>query len=318
MKQLIHFEVYPLRILVTGCAGFIGSHAVECFLEKDYQVVGVDCLTYAGKLTNMSNFLDQICFYQTDICEKTKIENIVNEHAIKWIVNFAAETHVDNSILGCDSFIHSNIIGVKSLLEVCRKTGAKLLQVSTDEVYGSTLRDSFDEDSPLAPANPYSATKAAAEHLIRAYGNTHSVEHLIVRPSNNFGPRQDNEKFIPTILRGIDDGDKIPLYGDGKNVRDWLYVKETARAIEFIIKHSPTGMTYNISSKQEIANIDLLKKICDIKNISFNDSYVFVDDRPGHDFRYSITSTKIKELGYKFDMNWEKSLKETINYFFSE
>ena len=194
-----------MNLLITGCAGFIGSHAVDHFLDVGHNVVGVDCFTYAASLDNLKSALADKNFtlYETDICDTNKIIEYCADHKIDWIVNFAAETHVDNSIESCEKFIHSNIVGVQSLLECCRELGIKLFHISTDEVYGSIKSGSFSENDKLNPKNPYSATKAAAEHLVQSYENTYGVEFIIVRPSNNFGPRQNKEKFIPTILTSL-------------------------------------------------------------------------------------------------------------------
>ena len=220
-----------MSILVTGCAGFIGSHAVDHFLDSGDKVVGIDSMTYASNIENLKSAFKKsdFVFYEKDIVDTFDITNICKNHNIKWIFNFAAETHVDNSIDSCDAFIHSNIIGVKSLLECCKETGASLFHISTDEVYGSTSGKPFKESDTLSPKNPYSATKAAAEHIIEAYSNTYGVNFITVRMSNNFGPRQHGEKFIPTIIRSLSNNKKIPIYGNGKNVREWLYVKDCVK-----------------------------------------------------------------------------------------
>jgi dTDP-glucose 4,6-dehydratase len=306
-----------LNILVTGCAGFIGSHAVDIFLDSKYNVVGVDCLTYAANIDNLSEAFNNknFQFYKEDIVNLDRIIHYTNTHNIDWIINFAAETHVDNSILSCDSFIHSNIKGVKSLLECCRKTGSKLLHISTDEVYGSIRSGSFKESDPLCPKNPYSATKAAAEHLVTAYQNTYGVEFLMVRPSNNFGPRQNKEKFIPTILDSILNNQKIPLYGDGKNIRDWLFVKDNVNSIKFILENSKTNQIFNITTKDEKENIEVIKSILKNFNLRFKDAVDFVPDRLGHDFRYSIDNDKLKSIGCDILSNFENNLLETIEFY---
>jgi dTDP-glucose 4,6-dehydratase len=191
----------------------------------------------------------------------------------------------------------------------------KLLHVSTDEVYGSTLEGSFFEDDKLDPRNPYSATKAAAEHLIIAYQNTYNTEYIIVRPSNNFGPRQHGEKFLPTIIRSIMNNQKVPVYGDGSNIREWLFVKDNVFAIEHILKHSSVNQTYNISSNKEMTNMEILKKICDILEKNPEDVVEFVDDRPGHDFRYSVSNKKLLELGFANFTNFSESLVSTSEFY---
>lgn len=307
------------NLLITGCAGFIGSHAVDYFLEKGYKVDGVDCFTYAGNASNIRDHYANHNFklFNTNICNTSKILEICQLRDIKWIINFAAETHVDNSIRSCDTFIESNIDGVRSLLEVCRQTGARLFHLSTDEIYGDIKAGSFKEADHLNPKNPYSATKAAAEHMIKAYANTYGVEYLMVRPSNNFGPRQHGEKFIPTIMRKLLNDEKIPIYGTGRNVREWTYVKDTPRAIEHILLNSEFNKTYNISSSNEQENLEIVKKITAVLNRDFDSSIEFVRDRLGHDFRYSVDATKLADLGFTLDGSerFEENLKETIRYF---
>ena len=278
------------NLLITGCAGFIGSHAVDYFLEKGYKDDGVDCVTYAGSASNIRDHYGNRNFklFNANICNTSKILEICRLRDIKWIINFAAETHVDNSIRSCSAFIKSNIDGVRSLLEVCRQTDTRLFHLSTDEVYGDIKAGSFTETDHLNPKNPYSATKAAAEHMIKAYANTYGVEYLMVRPSNNFGPRQHGEKFLPTIMRKLLNDEKIPIYGTGRNIREWTYVKDTPRAIEHILLNSEFNKTYNISSSNEQENLEIVKKITAILNRDFKSSIEFVPDRLGHDFRYSI------------------------------
>lgn len=305
------------NIMLTGCAGFIGSHAADHFLSAGYFVVGVDSLTYAGDLKNLDYAFqhENFGFFKIDICDTIEIASLCEKWNIDWIVNFAAETHVDNSIKSCEKFIHSNVNGVQSLLEVCRQTGTKLFHVSTDEVYGSIKTGSFNEDFKLNPKNPYSATKAAAEHLITAYNNTYGVDFLMVRPSNNFGPRQHREKFIPTILKSLLNGKKIPVYGDGLNVRDWLYVKDNVAAIRFILENSKLNETFNVTLNDERSNIETVKIILDNLQKDFKENIEFVPDRPGHDFRYSIDNSKLLSLGFDIETSFKEHLEETINFF---
>ncbi len=304
------------NVMITGCAGFIGSHAVDYFLNKGYHVIGIDCFTYAGKVENIRHQYANPNFklYNLDICNAQDILKICKARKIDWIINFAAETHVDNSIKNSTNFIHSNINGVHSLLEVCHQSKTMLFHVSTDEVYGSISEGEFNENDKLTPQNPYSATKAAAEHLIRSYTNTHGIKHLMVRPSNNFGPRQHNEKFLPTIFRNLKLEKLIPIYGDGSNIRDWLFVKDTAAAIEFLVRKGKINETYNITAKNEMKNLDLLKLVCQIKDIKLENYLSFVKDRPGHDFRYSICNKKLMLLGFNGFSDFRQSLSETISY----
>jgi dTDP-glucose 4,6-dehydratase len=300
---------------VTGCAGFIGSHFTEECLARGDIVFGVDSLTYAGKLENMNQFISDIIFYNFDICETDRVKNIVEENDIQWIINFAAESHVDNSIKSCDSFIRSNIIGVKSLLDICRETSCKLLQISTDEVYGTIRKGSFKETDILNPRNPYSATKASAEHMINSYHHTHGVNFKTVRMSNNFGPRQDDEKFLPTIIRNLKNLEKIPVYGDGLNIRDWLYVKDSCNLVYEILIKGKINNVYNLTLCNEMTNLDIIRSVTDILDLKFKESIVFVKDRPGHDFRYSISNDKMCGLGINLYSEFKLNLKSTIDRF---
>ena len=301
-----------MNVIVTGCAGFIGSHTTEELLSRGYNVVGVDSLTYAASLENMKSFINDIDFYELDINDTEEIRTLVQDNNIEWIINFAAETHVDNSIISVDPFIHSNISGVSSLLEVCRKTGCKFLQISTDEVYGSTADGSFIETDNFNPRNPYSATKTAAEHLVTSFHNTHGVEYKMTRMSNNFGPRQHQEKFIPTILRSIKNGKKIPIYGDGKNIRDWFYVKDCSRCVVDVLENGKVNEVYNLTLQNELENIEVVNLILEHYNLNMSDHIEFVDDRLGHDFRYSINNEKFLSLTNITATDFKESLQQTI------
>jgi len=256
-------------VIITGGAGFLGSHAVDHFLSMKYKVYVADCFTYAASKDNLYDATSNPRFFLRyfDICKFVDMSSLCKESKAEWIVNFAAETHVDNSIKNANSFIKSNISGVKNLLEVCKKYKKKLLHISTDEVYGSRNEGFFTETDTLNPMNPYSATKAAAEHLIRSYANTHGIEYIIVRPSNNFGPRQHAEKFLPTIVRSITSGKMIPIYGNGENVRDWLYVKDCVKIIEKILTSGILNETFNITTNNHLTNIELVRKILDDYNL---------------------------------------------------
>jgi len=304
-----------VNVLITGCAGFIGSHFVDEVLNKNNNVVGIDSLTYAGKLANMSSFQDRISFHEIDICETDRILNIVIDSDIEWIVNFAAETHVDNSIESCDEFIRTNILGVKSLLDVCRKSDCNLMQISTDEVYGTISSGSFSEEDRLNPRNPYSASKASAEHLVNAYHVTYDVDFKIVRMSNNFGPRQDSEKFLPTIIRKLNKGEKIPVYGDGSNIRDWLYVKDACNIVYKILTDCEMNSAYNVTHRNEMTNLELVRNVTDLMSAIFEESVEFVIDRPGHDFRYSIENKKILELEINSPSDFKECLSRTVEFY---
>ena len=301
-----------MSIIVTGCAGFIGSHTTEELLSRGYNVTGIDCMTYAGLEENMKNFIDSIDFYEFDINDTEQIKDIVAKNNVEWIINFAAETHVDNSIESVDPFIHSNVNGVASLLEVCRKTNCKILHISTDEVYGSATGGSFTETDNFNPRNPYSATKAAAEHLVTSFHNTYGTEYKMTRMSNNFGPRQHQEKFIPTILRSIRNMQKIPIYGDGKNIRDWFYVKDCAKCVVDVLENGEMNEVYNLTLQNELENIEIVSIILDHLELDFEDNTEFVEDRLGHDFRYSIDHTKFLQISDMTPTSFDESLKQTI------
>ena len=306
-----------MNILITGCAGFIGSHATEDFLESGYNVVGVDSMTYAASLDNLSEISghENFKFYIDNICNTKNMIKYCIENKVEWIINFAAETHVDNSIKSSELFVRSNIDGVRSLLDCARETDVKILQISTDEVYGSIGSGSFRETDKLSPKNPYSATKAAAEHLITAYGSTYGIDYKIVRMSNNFGPRQHNEKFIPTILRSLFNGKKVPIYGDGKNVRDWFYVKDCVRMVRRVLHAGHSRQIYNLTHGNEKTNIEIVSKICSILDKEMSKNIEFVTDRPGHDFRYSICNKKVERIGIKNQTSFNTSLSNTIDFY---
>jgi dTDP-glucose 4,6-dehydratase len=289
------------NIMITGCAGFIGSHIVDIFLlDKSYRIYGVDKLTYAGKLKNISHMIDNpnFAFIKQDICEYEDMRKICKNNNISHIINLAAETHVDNSIEDCTDFLETNIKGVHNLLNICRELKINLLHFSTDEVYGVKLSGKYTEEDPLNPRNPYSATKAAADHLIKSFENTYGLKSIIIRPSNNYGPRQHEEKFLPKILKLIKENKKIPIYGNGQQIREWTYVKDTAKATKYILENASTGKIFNISSGIELTNLNLVKIITKKSHVDFKDILSFVKDRPGHDVRYSVCSSKLKELGY--------------------
>ena len=305
-----------MSVLITGCAGFIGSHVTEEFLDAGYTVVGLDKFTYAGKEENLSAVINNPNFTLTTACisMQNHIEYLIERHNIDWIINLAAETHVDNSIKDSRVFMETNVLGTKSLLDACVKTKTKIFHFSTDEVYGCAGEKAFTESSKLDPRNPYSASKAAAEHLITSYANTYGLEYVMVRPSNNFGPRQDGEKFLPTILRSIDNGTKIPVYGDGKQEREWMYVKETARATRFLLENSAINNVYNVSSRFHLQNIQVIGKVCDLLDIKPDDYIKYVEDRPGHDWRYAVDSTKMNDLGYFINSDFDNDLRETVSH----
>lgn len=309
------------NILVTGGAGFIGSNFVKYLLQNyDYNVINFDKLTYAGNLENLTDIENdpRYKFFKGDICEQKDVEKAITDFKIDTIVNFAAESHVDRSILGPKEFIVTNVIGTQTLLEAARKFGTeKYLQVSTDEVYGSLPEDKpellFTEKTPITTNSPYSASKASADLLVNAYYHTFKMPVLTTRCSNNYGPYQFPEKLIPLMIAKAVDGEKLPVYGDGKNVRDWLYVEDHCSAITEVLHKGKIGDVYNIGGNNEWYNIDIVKIILKLLGKG-EDHITYVKDRPGHDRRYAIDSSKImNELGwspkYQFDGGIEKTIK---------
>ncbi|MDQ3021111.1 MAG: dTDP-glucose 4,6-dehydratase [Bacteroidota bacterium] len=311
------------NILVTGGAGFIGSNFIKYALETyDYNVVNFDKLTYAGNLENLVDveFNERYKFVKGDICEKEEVERAVKENEIDTIINFAAESHVDRSILGAEEFINTNVKGTHVLLEVLKKNDIeKYLQVSTDEVYGSLPEDNkeikFTEKTPITTNSPYSASKASADLLCNAFYHTFHLPILITRCSNNYGPYQFPEKLIPLMIAKALSGEKLPVYGDGKNIRDWLYVEDHCTAIMDVLHKGKDGEVYNIGGDNEWYNIDIVKLILKELNKS-EDQIQYVKDRPGHDRRYAIDSTKMMtELGWKPKYNFEDGIEKTIKWY---
>jgi dTDP-glucose 4,6-dehydratase len=307
------------KLLVTGGAGFIGSNFVNRFEDK-YDILVIDAMTYAASITNLNN---TSIFRRGNIVNFTDVTNIFNEFAPDIVVNFAAETHVDNSIELPLVFTPTNIVGTQNLLELSLKTNVKkYIQISTDEVYGHLqLNDSpFTETTPINPRSPYSATKASADLLVNAYNTTYGLNTCITRCSNNFGKNQHEEKLIPKIIKNAKNKNTIPIYGLGNNIRDWIYVEDHIRGIDMVIENGVSGETYNFGGKNsEVSNLDLCKKILYIMSEQYGDlEYLiqFVDDRKGHDFRYSIDYSKAKnELGWEPIFEFEESLKKTVEYY---
>ena len=303
------------KILMTGCAGFIGGHALEWFLKRGCEVIGVDKMTYASNCSALKSH-PKFKFYQADVCQTSTIKRIAKENNVNCIVHFAAESHVDNSILGNNCFIDTNITGTKSLMEVCKDLEINMCHISTDEVYGPISSGSFSEEDKLSPQNFYSATKAAAEHIVCAYSNTFDIDYVMIRMSNNYGPRQNKEKFIPTILNSIKKGIKIPLYGDGQNIRDWIYVKDSVRVIYNILQSANFNKeVYNVTFKDERNNVDVISEILNYFNLTLEDSVEFVKDRLGHDSRYSITNDKMLEFVDFKPTDFKSGIQETVKYY---
>ena len=307
-----------MKILVTGGLGFIGSNFIRHILSEhcDVQIINVDKMSYGSNPANLRDIEKdrRYRFVKGDITNKELMEKIVEQ--VDAVVNFAAETHVDRSIADPWSFFKSNVEGVLTLLETVRRNDSvKFIQVSTDEVYGDIIRGSFTEEDRLTPSNPYASSKAAAEMFCLSYNRTYGLKINITRCTNNFGPRQFPEKLIPkTIIRALRNL-PIPVYGTGRNVRDWLYVLDHCEAISLVLSKGKPGEIYNISSGNELQNIKIVEEILEILNKP-KDLIIFVEDRPGHDFRYSLDSSKIRsELGWKPRYTFSSALKETVRWY---
>ncbi len=336
-------------ILVTGGCGFIGSNFILYFLSQhdNYKIINIDKLTYAADRNNLKEIENHpnYVFVQGDICNRELVTFLFNEYSVEGVIHFAAESHVDNSITKSYEFIHTNVVGTHTLIDTAYRTwmekpfnykkqyeGCRFHHISTDEVYGSLGSTGFfSESTPYAPNSPYSASKAASDMIVRAYFHTYGLNVVVTNCSNNYGPKQHDEKLIPTIIRNAIYGKPIPIYGDGKNVRDWLYVLDHCRAIDAVFHNSKAGHTYNIGARNEKENLYVAQSICEIldsiypashnkylkKTISSYKALItFVQDRPGHDRRYAIDPSKIeKELGWKAQESFEESLYKTVEWY---
>jgi dTDP-glucose 4,6-dehydratase len=307
-----------MKLLVTGGAGFIGSNFARRVLDGSLSgfshLTVLDKLTYAGSQNSISTNGDGFEFIKGDICDSDLVNKLVLNHDV--VVNFAAETHVDRSIVSSENFIQSNIKGVHTLLEAIKvSSDCSLIQISTDEVYGSTDIGSFVEESPILPNSPYSASKASADLLCRAYATTYNLDIKVTRCSNNYGPFQNPEKLIPLFVTNILEEKKLPLYGSGNNVRDWIHVDDHCRAIHAVIEKGVPGDVYNIGGGFEITNLDLTKMI--LTHMRKNEEFIqYVEDRKGHDFRYSVDWNKISsDLGYSPKVKFETGITETIQWY---
>lgn len=331
----------PNSVLITGGAGFIGSNFIPFFLEKnpDAHVINLDKLTYAGNLEHLNEIKknDRYFFVEGDICNKDFIHTIFEKHAIGSVIHFAAESHVDNSIASPEAFIETNVHGTFNLLEAAKKywleapnrpkkgfETARFHHISTDEVYGSLGHEGyFTEETPYAPNSPYSASKAASDFLVRSYFHTYGLNVVTSNCSNNYGPKQHDEKLIPTIIRKALAGEGIPIYGDGKNIRDWLYVLDHCKGIDLVFKKGKTGETYAIGGDNEHNNLDIAIMICDIldevrprESGSYKEQITFVEDRLGHDRRYAIDASKIRnELGWQAETDFETGIRKTVSWY---
>ena len=329
-------------ILITGGAGFIGSNFVPYFCEKypQYKIINLDKLTYAGNLDNLKECdgMENYTFVQGDICDADLIEKLFAENDIRGVIHFAAESHVDNSIKGPRAFINTNIVGTFNLLESARKQwmdapgkvkpgyeNCRFHHISTDEVYGALGETGmFREDTPYAPNSPYSASKASSDFLVRAYHHTFGMNVTTSNCSNNYGPKQHNEKLIPHIISKALAGQLLPIYGRGENVRDWLYVLDHCKAIDLIYHNGESGETYNIGGRNERNNITIVKTICAILDEKkprsdgkkYEEQITFVADRAGHDFRYAIDATKLEnELGWRADETFDTGIVKTVEWY---
>ncbi len=309
------------NILVTGGAGFIGVNFVRLLLrdEPGVQVVNLDALTYAGNLESLADLLDdpRHRFVQGSIADADLVGRLFAEHRFDGVINFAAESHVDRSISGPRIFLETNILGTQVLLDAARGAGVRrFLQVSTDEVYGSLgPQGAFREDSPIQPNSPYSASKASADHLVRAYHHTYGLDTVITRCSNNYGPYQFPEKMIPLCINNIRQGKPIPVYGDGLQVRDWLFVEDHCRAVWLAYRQGRAGEVYNIGGENERTNLDLVRTLLQL--LGADESLItYVKDRPGHDRRYAIDATKIRrELGWTPSVGFAEGMRRTIDWY---
>lgn len=303
-----------MKILITGGAGFIGSNFVHYMVERyPYEeIIVFDKLTYAGRLENLQDVRDKITFINGDICSQEDIEKIRDCNSI---FNFAAETHVDRSITDAGAFVKTEIIGTNNLLEFARTHDVgRYVQISTDEVYGSIDKGSFREEDALNPSSPYSASKAGADLLVRAYSKTYGLPVLTTRSSNNFGPYQYPEKLIPFFILNALQNKSLPVYGDGMNTRDWIYVLDNCSAIDTVYRKGVSGEIYNIGSGNERTNLEITTLI--LEELNKPKSLIsFVKDRPGHDWRYSLDCTKINKLGWEPEFDFETALKYTIQWY---
>ena len=313
-------------ILVTGGAGFIGSNFVRLLVQRGeaVKIVVVDKLTYAGNLANLEDLLadpSRVVFVKADICDEEMIQSVFDQHRVDQVVHFAAESHVDRSIMSSAPFVQTNVVGTQVLLDIARARGVeRYLQVSTDEVYGTLPEDKpeekFREDTPLAPNSPYSASKAGGDMLVRSYFHTHHMPVLTTRCSNNYGPYCFPEKAIPLFVTNLMEGRKIPLYGDGMNVRDWLFVEDHCDAIWTVLNKGTPGEVYNIGGNNELTNRQLVQKILDAMGKTWDEGVQQVKDRPGHDRRYAIDASKIKsELGWEPKHRFEEAIRTTIQWY---
>lgn len=305
-----------MRILVTGGAGFIGSNFVHHVIETtSHDVVTLDRLTYAGDIDNLDGVLSHPRheFVEGDIRDESLVGDLLRD--VDAVVNFAAESHVDRSIADSEEFVSVNVEGTRTLLDAALAADLGLfLQVSTDEVYGQVIEGESSEGDELSPRNPYAATKAAADHLASSYYTTHDLPVVITRSSNNFGPRQHTEKLVPKFITRAAKGERLPLYGDGTQVREWLFVRDNCRAIATVLRDGTPGEIYNVGSEYGLRNVEVAKRIVSEVGAS-EDLIEFVSDRPGHDQRYALSTEKVRSLGWSPNWTFREGLRETVDYY---
>lgn len=307
-----------MKLLITGGAGFIGSNFIRYIFNKypDYKIINLDKLTYCGNLENLRDIENNpnYAFVKGDIADGKIVDQIVSRRP-EAILNFAAESHVDRSILDPQSFIKTDILGTQTLLEAAKRHQIeRFIQISTDEVYGSIKEGSFTEESPLRPNSPYAASKTGADLLVRAYQQTFGLPILITRSSNNFGPYQYPEKLIPLVVTNLLEGQKVPVYGDGQQIRDWLYVMDNCAGIDFVLHHGQIGDIYNISGHNERTNLEITQII--LEQLTKDESSIeHVADRPGHDRRYSLDSTKLQKMGWHPRYEFGEAMAKTVQWY---
>jgi dTDP-glucose 4,6-dehydratase len=313
-----------MNLLITGGAGFIGSRFAELLISQEIpnqysSITVVDNLTYSGNLSNLDAVISKPKFYfhKADICNKAEIEAIIEQRSVNVIANFAAESHVDRSIESSFEFLNTNVMGTQNLLDLANVHGInRFLQISTDEVYGAISTGSWEEDEPLKPNSPYSASKAGADLLVLAYGKTYGMNVGITRCCNNYGIRQYPEKIIPLFVSNLIENKRVPIYGDGNQIREWIHVDDHCRGVFAVLENGSTGEIYNIAGTNELRNIELARKLIAYFNKTEEEAFEFVSDRKGHDIRYSLTGNKIrKELGVVPKIDFETGLKETIEWY---
>jgi dTDP-glucose 4,6-dehydratase len=308
-----------MRILVTGGLGFIGSNFIRQMLEEhpDDSIVNLDKVTYAGNPDNLKDIAGdpRYAFVRGDICDPEIVGSVFREHPIDAVVHFAAESHVDRSIHDSSVFVRTNVLGTHVLLEAALSRGVKrFIHVSTDEVYGSIRSGSFRETDNLNPSSPYSASKAASDLLARSYHITHDLGVIVTRCTNNFGPYQYPEKLIPLFVTNLLEEKKVPVYGTGQNVRDWIHVADHCRAVDFVLRHGEPGEVYNIGGGNEKSNLEITEGI--LKALGTDRSMIeYVPDRPGHDWRYSLDSSKLRAMGWKPEFDFETALRATVQWY---